>query len=370
MRPPVLSLVLAFLLLLTLASVVTPHNVGYSYVYKVYVKIGFEVEGVNPTDPPDPTRIVLVFNGTVESSIVELSESSASLRLRPNLTISGEVEPSKFQRDLEELLRVLNAEINRIHEVNVPLSLLGYAPYEDIQDFIWKNMRVDISWFSASLNVTAAEFITWRDIPALRLKFMGDTNIEEKLYLDPTTFLTLYAEGRATHNFNYLGVTVNLSIEYEMELVNVDVVKEISFKAYRVKFEGGDSRIYVASRGLSVSGLKIVGNELNMKVSGTGLGGITVFTTKNVKIQKILVDNTQVNYQIMTYGDGNIVRIPLTFSEHEVKVIYDKTIGSVEEMSVVQAGTSASILAILLLIVPVTVLIMLLTYLLKRKESY
>lgn len=380
MRSSVASIVLAFLLLLILAPAVTSHNVGYSYAYKIYAKIAFEVEGVNLTDPPDPTRLVLVINGTTEFSIIELSKDSVSLRLRPNLTISGEVEPSKFQQNLEEFLRMLNAGMNKAYEVSVPLSVLGYAPYGGIQDFIWENMRVNISWFSASLNVTTAEFVTWRGVPALQLEFKGDVistqhelmivHIEGKSYLDSTTFLTLYAEDRATYNLSYSGIKANYLIEVKSELINVDAIKGVSSRAYGVKFEEGDSRIYVASRDLSVSSLKATGNELYMKVSGTGLGGITVFTTRNVSIKKILVDNMPANYQVLRHGDRNIIKIPLTLSEHEIKITYEKTIKSVEEIPVVQTGTNVLFVTAAIMVVPIVVLAVLLAYLLKGRKSH
>lgn len=371
-----------FLFLLVLAPVVTSHNVGYNYSYKIYMKMSFEVEGVNLTDSPDPTKVVIVINGTTDSSITGLSEGSVSIRLRPNLTVSGEVEPSKFQQNLRELLNLINTEVNKVREASVPLSFIGYTLYGDPKYLL--QIGINISWFSTPLNVTTARFTTWRGIPALQLEFEevvtntqqgypSNVRVKVESYLDSTTFLILYFEGRATWNLSSPGgATANFLVEVKSELINVDAVKDLITRTYRVRFEEGESRVYVASEKLSVLSLNISGNDLLMKVGGAGFGGVTIFTPQNIKVHKILVDGKPVNYQILKCGNEDVIRVPLTLSEHEIRITYEKTIKSVEEVPVAQAGTNTlfSTLAIVVVLASIIALVALLVFLFKGKKSY
>ncbi|MFN3267770.1 MAG: hypothetical protein ACK416_00760 [Zestosphaera sp.] len=369
-------LVVVSMLLLISAPFTSSHDVGDTYSYKVYAKIHIWYNG--SVSSSVPSRLVLVINGSIGFSIIGLDKESVSLRLRPNLTISGEVEPSSFQQNLQWLIDSLTASMNRVYEVSIPLSVLGYIPYGDLM----QSLEIDISPFLASLNITtaSARFTTWRGVPALYLKFVGNitstqyvnisTYVESESYLDPAAFLPLYFESNVTYSSNYLGTTINYVIEVKSELINIDVINQISTRAYRIRFDEGESKIYVASENLSISGLRTAGKELIMNISGSGIGGITIFITKDTKIQRILVDNTPAKHQVLKYSDGSVIRIPLTLSSREVRITFEETIKSVEEIPIVQTETNALITVLAVLVVPLAVLVALLTYLLKRMKSY
>ena len=363
--------------LLILSPVVFSHSVSDTYAYRVYLKIDARFESENLSASSVPSRLVLVFDGITEFKIIELSRDRVTLKLRPNLTISGEVEPSSLQQNLQELLAMLNAEMNKEYEVYVPSSIFAYVPYGNLEDFIQQYLGVGISQFSMSLNITKAEPTIWKGIPALLIESTGNITssqdwftsiyLEGKSYVDLTTFLTLYSEGRVVYNFSYSGMVMNCVIEAKTELTDVNVVKDISSRAYEVKLEEGESRIYIASENLNISSLSTNGGELTMRISGSGLGGIIIFTTEDVRIQKILVDNTPAKYQVIKYAKGNLIRVPLTLSEHEIKITYEKTIKSAEEIPVISTGINSLLIVLTMIVVPTVVLIALLMYLLRKK---
>ncbi|MEO3993819.1 MAG: hypothetical protein QN229_05920 [Desulfurococcaceae archaeon TW002] len=373
--------VAVFTLLLISAPLMTSHDINDTYRYEVYARINMRHSGALAGSLL-PSKLVLVINGSTEFSIVGLSKRSVSLRLRPNLNVSGDAEPSSFRQYLQRFFNFFNASMNRIYEVNVPLDVLGYLPYGGLENLTY--LGISISTLPIPLNVTTAittaEFTIWRGVPALHLRFTGNMNttqymnvsayVECESYLDPTTFLILYLEGKATYNYSHIDITANYVIEVKSELINIDVIKHINSRAYRVRFEEGESRIYVASENLSILGLSTAGNELIMNIDGKGISGITIFTTQDVVIKEILADNTPTKYRTLKYDNGNIIRIPLTLSSHEVRVSYEKTIKSVEEMPVVQAETNTLTMVLVVIVVPLVALVVLLAYLLKRKKSY
>jgi len=364
---------------LLLAFVATTHSVSDTYTYRVYLKIYMRFENKSASEVSVPDKLVLIINGTTEFTILKLSDDGVTLKLKPSFTLSGEVEPSSMQQKLQELLGLLSAWINRDYEVSVPLSVLGLSPYESLEDFLQESLGLDSSWLSISLNVTTARFTTWRGIPALLLESTGNvtstrtqylsirTYVESRAYLDPTTFLTLYSEGKAACSLSYSGMTMSYLIEAKSELINVDVIRQVSLRAYSIKFDEGESRIYIASESLGVSNISTDKNEFIMRVNGSGLSGITIFTTQNVKIQKVVVDNTPVNYRVVKYGDENIVKIPLILSEHEIRIAYDETIKSTREIPTVETETNTTLLVLAMIVAPIVVLITLLVYLLKKK---
>ncbi len=384
-------LVVISMLLLISAPFTSSHDVGDTYSYKIYVKTDESYDGFL-VGSLLPNRLVLEIKGTTEFSITGLSEKEVSLRLRPNLKVSGHVEPSSFQGYMQEFLNTFNAALNTVYETSVSLDVFSCSPYEGL-DLKHLGVRIgeppyplSLLAINTTITITTTEFTTWRGVPALHLKLKEEklkkeitstqyvyrkAYVECEFYLDSTTFLILYFKGKAIYNYTYGHIsmmTENRVIEVESELINIEAVKHVSLRAYRVGFERGESRIYVASKNLSILSLEAAENELVMNIYGSGISGVTIFLTRNIRVKKILVDNTSIKYQTQKYGDGNIIKIPLTLSSREVRIIYEEPIKSVEEIPTAQTGINALIIILAVLVVPLAVLIALLTYLLKKRN--
>lgn len=275
-----------------------------------------------------------------------------------------DLKPEKYRSEIESEISKLKNEIYRDSgsisyptTVNYLVGVMSYFKYSSYVAEIAGRVEQE------SVKIKDMKITTWKFIPCTyiftevsyserRYLTIISAYGEDKTYYDMIGLFPLSSKGKIVVEVSESGVSGNygkFSLDYEIRLKNIDVVKHFKHKKYLVSLENDRVDLYLSSMNLKVLDIRADGNKLVMNVAGEGIGSITLFSSSSNKIRMVLIDGEPAEY--VTTGNGKImVRIPVYFSERTVEIIFEEDIKSIREGMIIDTGMISLLIGVPLLV--------------------
>ncbi|MEM0326611.1 MAG: hypothetical protein QW733_06240 [Desulfurococcaceae archaeon] len=351
---PLISIIILVTSLLSVPFIAA-HTPGTTFSYEVTVKVDYESTAQLVSLQPSPNyTYTILLQAEINYRVVSLERDGVTVHIETVVKdVRIDAKPQEFKAFIMQSINLSDLIGQRTsYTFTIPYSGEGFNAFNlseildiDLQRNLEQLLSILIMYGVYDLEqLTVVEVTTWENIPCICnisrvslsmeiYEYIVTARVETRTCYDMTGVFPLSSMGITEYRLmdrNDPTQYARVLTEYTSRVKNIDVIKGLNVRSYIVKLEKGGVDIHLSGRNLSVLDITAQGNRLVLRLNGEGLGSVVLHSSRYIEIEEVLVDSIPVAYYINTSDGVVVIRIPVTFSERTVEVVFKEEIKGIE----------------------------------------